>query len=657
MQLVENNKDREPISRRRVAGSTPILICRNPSASLLAESVSAKGWQVFAPDELQPEFDLAVAIVEVDQSQDLLLRRQFPHALLIVNTDALSQANVSNFDFALSRADSSLFSQIVEHAFNFWRRNIKVNELARDVGRRRHRMHQLNEISLALTHRANEQELLQTILEEARRIAVCEAGSLFLVRPDQLLGESLVFKLAQNDAVDFPFVETRLPMSKDSIAGYVAITGDELNLRDVYELRDDAPYKFNRSFDDKNGYRTESVLALPMRDHRNRVVGVLQFINCLDADRSVIPFDEETAEILRAIASQAAVALQKNTLVNDINQLFESFVQASVKTIEQRDPSTSGHSFRVAQSTVALLEALPKSGLSRFQSMQLTKEHVREVRYAALLHDFGKIGVPESVLLKSNKLSDDRLEVLRYRFELQKERLHRRAVEQELELLHHTHIDIEVARQRVRHQLDKQISVLDQYYDWITRANNPNVLDSGEYGHLNEIRDYAFRELDGTMGSVINDEDLVALSVRRGSLTPAERRSIQAHVVYTKEFLSVLPWPPELSQVPDIAGAHHERIDGSGYPFGLVGEQIPLASRVMAVCDIYDALTSLDRPYKPAMSNERAFDILREEAKGGLIDEDLVQVFVQSGAYDPDKATPTTHVSSSCSAVDSHHHH
>jgi len=250
------------------------------------------------------------------------------------------------------------------------------------------------------------------------------------------------------------------------------------------------------------------------------------------------------------------------------------------------------------------------------------------------LHDFGKIGVAEAILVKPNKLTEERLEVVRYRFELQKERLRRGAVEQELALLHDERMDQEVARRRVHRKLEKQLAVLDQYLEWITKANNPNVLAQGDFGHLTEIRNYAFTELDGEVGSVINDADVLALSVRRGSLTPDERRAIESHVVLTKEFLDTLPWPPELASVPSIAGAHHERIDGSGYPMGLVGEQIPLASRVMAVCDIYDALTAMDRPYKPAISSEVAFKILQDEAQRGLLDEDMVSIFINSGSYD-----------------------
>ena len=611
---------------------SPIFVNATSGESNLTAAASSAEWRVCGPDD-DPQCD-HVALVDVGGADNLSeIRQVYPHALLVSSADRPGD----EVDWLITPEQNrvaSFLTQVFKHAEAFWRKNLKIRDLVHDVAMRRQRMHQLNEISLALTGEMGQSDLLVTILSEARRIAGCEAGSLFLIEQDAELGDALVFKLAQNDAVDFPFVESRLPLSAESIAGYVAVNGAELNINDVYRLPESAPYKFNRSFDEKNGYRTQSILAIPMRDHRERVVGVLQFINRINrTDGVVIPFGEETAEVLRAIASQAAMSLQKNALLADINQLFESFVQASVKTIEQRDPSTSGHSFRVAETTVSLLQSLPGSGVAAYRDLRLSQEHIREVRYAALLHDFGKIGVPEAILVKANKLTEERLEVIRYRIELQKERLRRRAVEQELDLLHHAPVDIEVARRRVHRQLDKQLGVLDQYFQWIVDANNPNVLDGGSFDHLAEIRDYAFRELDGTVGGVISDQDVLALSVRRGSLTPEERRQIQAHVVYTKEFLAVLPWPPELAMVPGIAGAHHERMDGSGYPMGLVGEQIPLASRVMAVCDVYDALTAMDRPYKPSMSQDRAFAILNDEARSGLLDADLVDIFIQSGSY------------------------
>ncbi|MEM7080816.1 MAG: HD domain-containing phosphohydrolase [Pseudomonadota bacterium] len=610
--------------------NSPVLLYTG-ATSALDGAARAMGWGVQHVGSDEEHAIDGVTLVEIAPGADLeALKRRYHYALFVSCNGGPVETSSTDVDFYLKLPEQNgLVPQILEHADCYRWKNRKVHELARDVAQRRQRMHQLNEISLALTRNVSQQELLSTILTEARRIAGCEGGSIFLVEEN-----ALVFKLAQNDTVEFPFQETRLPLTAESIAGYVAVTGEELNIQDVYELADNLPYRFNRSFDESNGYRTQSVLALPMCDHRDRVVGALQFINHVDSrDHVVTPFGEETAEIMRAIASQAAMSLQKNALLEDINELFESFVQASVKTIEQRDPSTSGHSFRVAETTVALLEALPLSGFSRYKNMELTPQHLREVRYAALLHDFGKIGVPEAILVKKNKLPEERLEVIRYRFELQKERLRRKAVEHEIDLLHHAKIDHEVARRRVYRQLEKQLAILDQYFEWVLAANKPNVMEAGDYAHLTEIRDYEFRELDGRRGSVISSEDIMALSVRRGSLTTEERHQIEAHVQYTKEFLSVLPWPPELADIPDIAGAHHERIDGSGYPMGLVGEEIPLPSRVMAVCDIFDALTAMDRPYKPAVGVERAFSILHDEVKRGLLDEDLVEIFVASGSY------------------------
>ncbi|MGE0622751.1 MAG: HD-GYP domain-containing protein [Pseudomonadales bacterium] len=601
----------------------------NALAERLAARARSRAWQVRQVDVgTSDEVDEQAAVVLVIGAPSKVVRRCFPHALLVAEKED------SGLDLLIpAQADDKALDRLLGHGEGHWRRNLKVMELFREVGARRQRMSQLSDIALSLSTQMNFSDLLETILLEARRLAGCDAGSLYLI--DESDDEpSLVFKLAQNDSREFPFIEQRLPLTAESLAGYVALKGEELDIPDVYALGDDKPYRFNRSFDDQNNYRTRSMLVLPMRDHHNNVVGVLQFINRIDPlEDEPVPFGEELVELLRAVASQAAVSIQKNLLIRDVNRLFESFVQASVKTIEQRDPSTSGHSFRVADTTVALLETLPRSGLSRFRSLTFSDAHIKEVRYAALLHDFGKVGVRENVLLKANKLTDERLELIKYRIELQKERLRRRAVERELEMLHHRAADIEVARRRVQRDLSTELSLLSDFEAMVLRANEPSVLDETVAEELREIRDYAYRELDGTLNGLITDIDLLALSVRKGSLTPDERREIQSHVNHTREFLSVLPWPPELANVPEIAGAHHEKLDGSGYPQGLVGEQIPLASRVMTVCDIYDALTAMDRPYKKAMPVDRALSILEDEARQGLLDGDMVQIFIESRVY------------------------
>ncbi len=586
-----------------------------------------RGWQI-REVHLPAEMEETVALVLTGAAHDQDLRRCFPHALIT------SSVACEDADLVLPvNAEPEGLERLLDFAAEHWRRNLDVLGLHREISARDNRMRQLSEIALSLSTRLEFQDLLETILLEARRLANCEAGSLYLLDEDGA-EPALVFKLAQNDVVDVPFVEKRLPLTPESVAGYVALSGETLDIPDVYQIPATMPFSFNRSFDQTMGYRTRSMLVLPMRDHRHRVVGVLQFINRIDpTEDHPVPFGEEFGELLRAVASQAAVSIQKNLLIRDINRLFESFVQASVKTIEQRDPTTSGHSFRVAATTVALLQALPDSGLQRFSHLELTDEHIREVRYAALLHDFGKIGVRENVLLKANKLTDERVEIIRFRIELQKERLRRRAAEQELELLHHGRLDFEVARRRLHRELEMELSILDQYFACITDSNTPNLRNAGDFEHLQKIRKYSFVELDGARGSLLTDAELLALSVRKGSLTPEEREEIESHVTHTREFLSVLPWPPELARVPEIAGAHHEKLDGSGYPLGLVADQIPLPSRVMTVCDIYDALTAMDRPYKPAMSVDSALEILHDEARRGLLDADVLSVFVDSQIY------------------------
>ncbi len=611
---------------------TPLLVYQSTHDHSLLHVARQSGWQVECIDVAdRAGVVIAAACIACSDAEVRMLRKLCPDAVCIGTSTGFGGVDVV---IPADATTGSLMS-LLGHAH----RVAELHRVARrdeiESAARRKRTHQLADIGIALSAQRDPVKLLETLLTQARQLADCDAGSLYLIEESNGV-RSLHFKLAQNDTANVPFKEARLPLTTDSLSGYVALTGNELDIADAYEIEASEPYAFNRSFDEQVGYRTRSLLVLPMCDHKARVIGVLQFINRrIRTGDSVafVPFDAEVTDLLRAVASQAAVAIQKNDLLRQISQLFESFVQASVKAIEQRDPSTSGHSFRVAETTTALLAALPKSGIARFRDLTVSAEHLTEVRYAALLHDFGKVGVRENVLVKANKLTEERLEVIRYRFELQKERLRRAAVERELVVLHADPVEFELARRRIKQDLSRDLSRLDDYFTAITLANNPNVLAEGEFGHLEVIRQMEFGEFDGTTGHLITDHDLMALSVRRGSLTPHERREIEAHVSHTREFLAVLPWPPELSRVPLIAGAHHEKLDGSGYPDGRRGDEIPLPSRVMTVCDIFDALTSMDRPYKPAVSVDTAFRILSEEAAAGLIDRDIVGVFIESGSY------------------------
>ena len=615
-----------------VGADTPLLVHASSDDHPLLRVARRSGWRVESADSgCRDGWIDAAAYLAGNETESRGLRASCPDAIAIGTSEGFAPVDV----VIPNDASTSSLMRLLEHAGRVADLHYVARRDQAESSVRRQRTRQLADIGIALSAQRDPVVLLETLLTQARQLADCDAGSLYLIEESSGV-RSLHFKLAQNDTAMVPFKEARLPLTTDSLSGYVALTGTELNIADAYEIGPGEPYSFNRSFDEQVGYRTRSLLVLPMCDHKARVIGVLQFINRrfrAEQGIDVVPFDDDVTDLLRAVASQAAVAIQKNDLLRQISQLFESFVQASVKAIEQRDPSTSGHSFRVAETTTALLAALPRSGLERFRDLTVSAEHLTEVRYAALLHDFGKVGVRENVLVKANKLTEERLEVVRYRFELQKERLRRAAVERELVALHADPAEFELTRRRIKQDLSRDLSRLDDYFTAITLANNPNVLAEGEFGHLEEIRRMEFAEFDGRTGHLITDHDLLALSVRRGSLTPQERREIEAHVSHTRDFLSVLPWPPELSRVPLIAGAHHEKLDGSGYPDGRRGDEIPLPSKVMAVCDIFDALTSMDRPYKPAVSVDTAFRILNEEASAGLIDGDIVGVFIESGSY------------------------
>jgi len=600
------------------------------------------------------EVDTSIALILLSENSHQnsdILRVKFPHALIVaLNKDSKKAPVDCGYDLYFSQIVVGRATPLLKHARQYWESHQIAAARLKDLGLKRKQISQLTDIGLVLGAQLEPDKLLATILTEARAIANCDAGSLYLVDESGQI-PMLAFKLAQNDTIDFCFTETLIPMSVESLAGYVAISGKELSIDDAYKISDSELYGFNRNFDEQHGYRTQSLMVLPMRDHRNGVIGVIQFINRKTSSGEIVAFDTETIEMLRAIASQAAIAIQKNRLLDNINQLFESFVQASVKAIEQRDPSTSGHSFRVAETTTTLLVDLTRSDIKRFSKLDISEDHLREVRYAALLHDFGKVSVRESVLLKANKLSDDRLETLRFRFELKKEQLRRAAVERELELLHHHPVDVQVIRRRIHRDLDRQLSQLSDYFEAVTRANKPSVLPEGGFQHLQKIHAMKFIDSDGQNCSLITAKDLEVLSIRRGSLSAEERLEIEDHVMHTMEFLAVLPWTPELAGVPEIAGAHHEKMNGTGYPLGLEGEEIPLASRVMTVCDIYDALTAMDRPYKSAMSRDTALRILDEEVSAGLLDADLVKVFQEAQSWRVLASTEQSKINASISVA------
>jgi HD-GYP domain-containing protein (c-di-GMP phosphodiesterase class II) len=431
-------------------------------------------------------------------------------------------------------------------------------------------------------------------------------------------------------------------VDRGSIAGYVAATDSEINIPNAYDIDSSAPYSFNSEIDRSMGYRTVSILAFPLRNYRGEVIGVLQFINrksrrdaILDSTvvtlAETIPFEEGQINILRALASQSAVAIENNVLLEEINNLFSSFVQASVAAVEQRDPTTSGHSFRVADLCTELAIKLSQANLPDYRGVRFKEAELKELRYAALLHDFGKLGVREQVLTKANKLPAGNFELIRYRIRLTQESLRRQMYEQMLRAVKEGADSRQLAalEQAAATELDR----LDKYLLAIEQANIPTVREQGFFDHLAQVKAYPFQAPDEEMQFLLSDQEYECLSIRRGSLSQAERAEIESHVVHTANFLRLIPWTPELARIPALAEAHHEKLDGTGYPYGKLANEIPVGSKIMAITDIYDALTASDRPYKSAVPRDIAYNILCDEAAEGKLDAWLVQLFIDAEVY------------------------
>ena len=515
---------------------------------------------------------------------------------------------------------------------------------AREQEDQRHReLSELTRVGVALSTERDLLTLLDLILSQARRITDADAGSLYLVDrvENGRAPTDLRFKISQNHTLpNLPFAEFTVPIDHTSLAGYAAATGEPLVIADVYLLPHDVEYKQNRSFDEKFGYRTKSMLVIPMKTHRDEIIGVLQLINRKRSpdvrlttpdivEREVVSFGDDLMELVTALASQAAVAIENSLLYEDIEKLFEGFVTAAVTAIEARDPTTSGHSGRVATMSVGLAEAVARGGEGPYRGLTFSREQLRELRYAGLLHDFGKVGVREQVLVKEKKLYPANLEVIKNRFEylIQSAELEFERERNAHLMEHGTKGYGELVREMEQALLKRRIQ-LERYLRAVVEANEPTILPEDRYQELKQLSEAIYTDIHGEQRPLLGEEELRFLSIRKGTLDEAERREIESHVAHTFRFLRQIPWTRELRNVPQIAYGHHEKLNGVGYPRQIGGEQIPVQTRMMTIADIFDALTAADRPYKRAVTTEQALDILHMEAKEGQLDRHLLRAFV-----------------------------
>ena len=527
----------------------------------------------------------------------------------------------------------------------------------------------INEVGQAMTSQSSVDELMRLILEKAIELSTADAG--FLLLRENLMGEPEVnvnaVKLLRSSGSRFVqkarvcksqhirVSQEMLDPQKCPFTSFVVNKACGISWAKGMEFPTFRRMQFNGGADiqvpapflefDSRTYALNSYCVFPLRTPSEEVVGYILLVNRRaapgvfldsldDCERYVTEFASHDLNILEALANQAGVSIDHTRLIKDLKTVFESFVQASVVAIESRDPTTKGHSERVGILTLGLAEAVNQTRSGPYTNTQFNPGQLYELKYAALLHDFGKIGVREDVLRKEKKLYNHELVGIRERFLMLEKQLHLKCLESYLEgLMRQNHVPTPADIARIQNEVNKISSELGQFWNAISEANEPHVVNSGNFQKIIEIA--AIRVLAGADNiELLSSLEVDKLSIRKGSLSQSERLEIESHVTHSYRFLINIPWTSDLANIPDIVYAHHERLDGSGYPRKLADDEIPLQARIMAIADIYDALVAMDRPYKKAIPPERALSILESEVKDGKLDRDLFQIFVEARVGD-----------------------
>jgi HD-GYP domain-containing protein (c-di-GMP phosphodiesterase class II) len=519
----------------------------------------------------------------------------------------------------------------------------QVQQMERESERYHEQFAELNRIGIALSSERDMDKLQGFILRTCRQLTSADGASLWLVDGE---GDERIVRFAsvQNYSLDAPFSSFTVPLTESSMVGYTILHGQSQVIDDAYHLPPETAFGWGgRALDEQHGYRTKSLLCAPMRDHAGQVVGAIQLLNAkrsfdtrltlANAEAEITPFRRDDIEMIESIASQAAVALDNKALLDSIQAVFEGFVKASVTAIESRDPTTYGHSGRVAALTVGLAESISGLGAGTYRDLAFTADQLKEIRYAALLHDFGKVGVRENVLVKEKKLYPSQIDFIRARFEFVERSLQLKHSLDKLHLAEHERGSPEIFEE-IDRRLATEMQELDTWLEAVQQANEPSVLDEDKASMLAFLAQRTFEDIGGAQRPLLEPEEFHFLSIRRGTLDEKERLEIESHVTHSYRFLTKIPWTKAMKDIPAIAYGHHEKLDGTGYPRHLTAPEIPVQTRMMTISDIYDALTATDRPYKRAVPLEKALAILKMESDEGKLDADLLDVFITKRVYE-----------------------
>lgn len=506
------------------------------------------------------------------------------------------------------------------------------------------RLDRLNAIGIALSAERDNSRLLEMILLGAKEITNADGGTLYTVTEDRHLKFEIMHNASlgiamggtTNQTVPFPPLSLYLADGSPNVnmvAAYAALNDRTVNISDAYE---EVGFDFSgtRKFDQQTGYRSKSFLTIPMKNHENEITGVLQLINAMDpVTQAIIPFSRANQRLVESLASQAAVALTNHNLIEGLKGLFEAFIELIADAIDEKSPYTGGHCRRVPELTMMLADAANRTRVGPLRDFSMSEKDIYELRIAAWLHDCGKVTTPESVMDKPTKLATifDRVHLIEQRFELLKKQAEVAMLRQQLAALRGGQTGL---AESAAADYKRQVAQWEDDLEFIRSANLGSEFMTPE--HQQRVKDIAaYALLDGTGKPVpfLSEDEVYNLNITRGTLTREEREIINNHIVVTINMLESLPYPKDLKRVPEYAGGHHERMDGKGYPRGLTREQMSIPARIMGIADIFEALTSRDRPYKKAKTLTESLHILGRMKLDNHIDPDLFDIFIHERIY------------------------
>ncbi|HIN02500.1 MAG TPA: GAF domain-containing protein [Candidatus Marinimicrobia bacterium] len=498
------------------------------------------------------------------------------------------------------------------------------------------RLHRLSEIGMALSTEKNTDRLFEMILEEARKITCADGRTLYSMNKEGNLNFEIMCNDTMNtvmggtSGVEIPYypvklwIDNQTPNQKN-VSAYVALSGRTVNIVDAYE-EEGFDFEGTKNFDKKSGYHSKSFLTVPLKNHENEIIGVMQLINARNDHGEVISFNVEMQEQVESLASQGAVALTNKRLVEELKTLFEAFIKLIATAIDKKSEYTGGHCNRVPIITMMLADAVAEITEGKYKDFSMTADERYELYIAAWLHDCGKVATPPHVVDKGTKLETifDRIELIRTRTELLKRDAEIAFLKRQLNGQASNNFDDE---------FNKTIRQIEENMKFLEGCNVGGEFMKQELRE--RVKSIAKQKvkLYGNDRDFLSEEEVNNLNIPKGTLLPEEREIINDHIVITIEMLEQLPYPKHLKNVPEFAGGHHEKMDGTGYPKGLKAKQMSTQAKMMAIADIYEALTAADRPYKEGKKLSAAMRIMGFMKNDYHIDVDLFEIFVRSGVY------------------------